>query len=152
MQEKSKTKMELKLPEIRKAGEGEEGKWKNTIPLNKKTDDVYIQAAEAEPKKATTAAAQPVEKDTKNKKGQVLELDLPRLRKQPRENKRDYKDGNSRDGSFKDGNFRDGNFKDGNFKNSNLGKDGPKKGSFKKSDAVALTLDEKSFPYLPNTA
>jgi len=159
-EQKNKAKLDLKLPEIRQAGEGEEGKWKDTIQLGKKKDDVYMQAAEVEPKKATatTTATAQVEKDTKNKKGQVLELDLPRLRKQPRENKREnYKDGNYKDGNFKDGNFKDGgNFKggDGSFKNSNFkdnnSKDAPKKGSFKKSEGATLTLDD--FPRLSNTA
>lgn len=135
-EQKTKAKLDLKLPEARKAGEGEEGKWNNTIKLDKKNDDAYMQATvEAEPKKAATTAAQTnvTEKDTKNKKGQVLELNLPRLRKQPREN---YKDGsNPREGSFKNSSFKDNN---------------SRKGSFKKSDGATLTLDD--FPRLSNTA
>jgi len=130
---KAKAK-EVKLPElgeIRKAGEGEEDKWKNTVVLVKKEkkDDIYMQSPETEQKKA---AAQSTEKDNKNKKGQVLEINinLPSIQK-PRENKRS--------GSGSPVGKRGGNFKKSGSGSSN-------------APTAAISLDEKSFPKLQNTA
>jgi len=129
-EQKAKAKFAVKLPEIRKAGEGEEDKWKDTIKLVKKEEknDVYMQAAEIEQKKVS---GQSTEKDNKSKKGQVLEINikLPRIEK-PRENKR------SDSGS--PGGKRGGNFK--------------KSGPSSNAPTAAISLDEKSFPKLQNTA
>jgi len=137
MEDKMKTKLDMKLPEVRKAGEGEEDKWKNTVQLDKKAEknDVYMQHVETEQKKVV---AQSVEKDTKNKKGQVLEINkvlkvnLPRIEK-PRENKRS--------GSGSPVGKKGGSFK----------KSSPSSGSAS-SVAASISLDEKSFPKLQNAA
>jgi len=126
-------KFAVKLPEVRKAGEGEEDKWKNTIELVKKEkkNDVYMQSVETEQKKV---AGQSAEKDNKNKKGQVLEINikLPRIEK-PRDNKRS--DSGSPGGKRGGG----GNFKKSGSSSSN-------------APTAAISLDEKSFPKLQNTA
>jgi len=130
--EQNKVKLEMKLPEIRKADE-----WKGEKPtfvLDKKKDDVYIQVTETEQKKAatttaaattttTTAAPQSpsTEKDTKNKKGVALEISLPRLRKQNK------------------------NFDDYNENPA------PKKGSFKK-DSTSFNIKNEDFPKLQTSA
>jgi len=89
-----------------------------------------MQSVETEQKKV---AGQSAEKDSKNKKGQVLEINikLPRIEK-PRENKRS-------DSGSPGGKRGGGNFKKSGSSSSN-------------APTAAISLDEKSFPKLQNTA